>query len=236
MTCSGPACSPSPRGRGRGERSGPGQHQADPDARRATNPCRTRGAPADRPPRPNASSRSTGTPVRHPVWLGRWPPGPGFCRDQRGCAGGHGGRSGDRGGVGTIMITSGAVPAPRPYIITGVPPGRHHAATQDCQDPLAVPTSGAHQSREPWLPRRPSALPLYAGIVHRWNPHICRWCCHDKPGMGQTGVTVPRTRSKTSSGRSGDRSICAPKGLSASATALNTAAGALIVPASPIPF
>ena len=72
--------------------------------------------------------------VDHPPWSARQAdrlaarsvptslaaPGPGGENgDRQGWAGGHGNRFGDRDGVGTVMVTSDAVPR-RPYRVTGV--------------------------------------------------------------------------------------------------------------------
>ena len=93
----------------RGERARPCQHGADPDRQDRDEPV----------PHPAARTRiahrrQRGKQIdRRRISTRRRPPRPGSeNRDRRRWTSGHGSRSGDRAGVATVMITSGAVSAP----------------------------------------------------------------------------------------------------------------------------
>src|SRR3954453_3713660 len=106
--------------------------------------------------------------------------------DRRRWASGHGDRSDDRAGVGTVMITGGAVPAPR-YTITGVSPCRH-AATRDFAEalghqPLGFVDSDGLSGDTRRLCRFPEGQP--AVLIHLGAPSAARPRCFQTVELGR---------------------------------------------------
>lgn len=146
--------------RDRGEAARPSQHRTDPDRENRDEPM------ADTAARPRIVHR--GQRLQQPDWhrSGHGRPRLGLVdnmTDRQRCAGGHGARSGDRAGVGTAMITSGAVSAPLLPHHRRV--SHRHAATPDFAEApgswmSGIPKAIASQIVSSDPPIQPRNLPV----------------------------------------------------------------------------